>query len=118
MKRIAQIAAAAVLLAGAVAAATPAEDVGGTVMPYSLNAFNGDADAIADALREVKRRGGISRFVMSAPGHGVRVSGIMDVAGYAAIGRKIGELQRKVEADGSLTTIGERVFDPAEVYKK
>ena len=25
---------------------------------------------------------------------------------------------RKVEADGSLTTIGERVFDPAEVYKK
>ena len=48
MKRIVQIAAAA-LLAGAVVA-EPAEDVGGTVMPYSLNAFNGDADAIADAL--------------------------------------------------------------------
>ena len=25
---------------------------------------------------------------------------------------------RRVEADGSLTTIGERVFDPADVYKK
>ncbi|MBR0505156.1 MAG: hypothetical protein IJJ84_07085, partial [Kiritimatiellae bacterium] len=100
MKRIAQIAAAA-LLAGTVAAA-PAEEVGGTVMPYSLNAFNGDADAIADALREVKRRGGISRFVMSGPGHTVRVNGMMDVAGYAALGRRIGELQRKVAPDGIL----------------
>ena len=98
MKRIAQIAAAA-LLAGSVAAA-PAEDVGGTVTPYSLNAFNGDADAIADALREVKRRGGISRFVMSGPGHTVRVNGMMDVAGYAALGRRIGALQRKVASEG------------------
>ena len=100
MKRIAQIAAAA-LLAGSVAAA-PAEDVGGTVTPYSLNAFNGDTDAIADALREVKRRGGISRFVMSGPGHAVRVNGMLDVAGYAALGRRIGELQRKVASDGIL----------------
>lgn len=100
MKRIAQITAAA-LLAGTVAAA-PAEEVGGTVMPYSLNAFNGDADAIADALREVKRRGGISRFVMSGPGHTVRVNGMMDVAGYAALGRRIGELRRKVAPDGIL----------------
>ena len=97
MKRIVQIAAA--LLAGAVVA-EPAEDVGGTVMPYSLNAFNGDADAIADALREVKRRGDISRFVMSGPGHTVRVNGMMDVAGYAALGRRIGELQRKVASEG------------------
>ena len=100
MKRIVQIAAAA-LLAGAVVA-EPAEDVGGTVMPYSLNAFNGDADAIADALREVKRRGDISRFVMSGPGHTVRVNGMMDVAGYAALGRRIGALQRKVAPDGIL----------------
>lgn len=98
MKRVVQIAAAA-LLAGAVAAA-PEDDVGGTVMPYSLNAFNGDADAIADALREVKRRGDISRFVMSGPGHTVRVNGMMDVAGYAALGRRIGELRRKVASEG------------------
>ena len=102
MKRIVQIAAVAVLLAGSAVAATPAEDVGGTVMPYSLNAFNGDADAIADMLREVKRRGGISRFVMSGPGHTVRVNGMKDVAGYAALGRRIDALQRKVAPDGIL----------------
>ncbi|MBR2838315.1 MAG: hypothetical protein IKE55_06020 [Kiritimatiellae bacterium] len=80
----------------------PAEDVGGTVMPYGLGAFNGDTDRIAERLREVKARGGISRFVMSGPGHKVRVSGIMDVSGYAALGRRIGELRRKVAADGML----------------
>ncbi len=78
------------------------EDVGGTIMPHGLGSFHGDTDKIAERLREVKQRGGISRFVMSAPGHAVRVNGIKDVAGYAAIGRKIGELQRKVETDGIL----------------
>ena len=96
MKRIAKLFAASLLLAWSGAAGAPAEDVGGTVMPYSLNAFDGDVDAIADMLREVKRRGGISRFVMSGPGHKVRVNGMMDVAGYAALGRRIGELRRKV----------------------
>ena len=76
------------------------EEVGGTVMPYGLGAFGGDTDKIAERLREVKARGGISRFVMSGPGHKVRVSGIMDVEGYAALGRRIGELQRKVAPDG------------------
>ena len=78
------------------------EDVGGTVMPFGLGSFNGDTDKIAERLREVKRRGGISRFVMSGPGHRVRVNGIMDVAGYATLGRRIGELRRKVAADGIL----------------
>ena len=83
------------------AVACPAvEDVGGTVMPYSLAAFGGDTDKIAELLRNVKERGGISRFTMSGPGHRVRVNGIMDVAGYAALGRRIGEVQRKVAADG------------------
>ena len=80
----------------------PTEDVGGTVMPYGIGSYRGDTDKIAERLREVKRRGGISRFVMSGPGHSVRVNGIMDVAGYSAIGRKIGELRRKVAADGIL----------------
>ena len=78
------------------------EDIGGTVMPFGLGSFHGDTDKIAERLREVKRRGGISRFAMSGPGHSVRVNGIMDVAGYAALGRRIGELQRKVAADGIL----------------
>ena len=76
------------------------EEVGGTVMPYGLGAFLGDTDKIAARLREVKARGGITRFVMSGPGHRVRVNGIMDVEGYAALGRRIGELQRMVAADG------------------
>ena len=84
------------------ASALFAEDIGGTVMPYGLGAFGGDTDKIAERLREVKARGGISRFVMSGPGHKVRVNGIMDVAGYEALGRRIGELQRKVKADGIL----------------
>ena len=71
-------------------------------MPYGLGAFGGDADKIAERLCEVKARGGISRFVMSGPGHRVRVNGIMDVEGYAALGRRIGEIQRKVAADGIL----------------
>ena len=95
----------AVLIVSALPAACnqrPAEDIGGTVMPYGLGSYHGDTEKIAERLREVKRRGGILRFVMSGPGHAVRVNGVMDVAGYAAIGRKIGELQRKVAADGIL----------------
>ena len=71
-------------------------------MPYGLGSFHGDTDKIAGRLREVKERGGISRFVMSGPGHAVRVNGIMDVDGYAALGRRIDEIQRKVAADGIL----------------
>ena len=92
----------AVLLTVEAVAMLPAEDVGGTVMPFGLGAFNGDTDKIAERLREVKARGGISRFVMSGPGHRVRVNGMMDVEGYAALGRRIGEIQRKVAADGIL----------------
>ena len=94
--------AAVALVSGVCVAGAPAEDIGGTVMPHGLGSYNGDTDKIAKRLREVKRRGGISRFVMSGPGHSVRISGVMDVNGYAAIGRKIGELQRKVAADGIL----------------
>ncbi|MBR3221605.1 MAG: hypothetical protein IKF72_05165 [Kiritimatiellae bacterium] len=97
--------ASAMLLVSALSSAgcqPPAEDVGGTVMPFGLGAFGGDTDKVAERLREVKARGGISRFVMSGPGHAVRVSGIMDVAGYAALGRRIGEIRRKVAADGIL----------------
>ncbi len=58
-------------------------------MPFGLGAFGGDTDKIAERLREVKARGGISRFVMSGPGHAVRVNGVADIATYAKIGRKI-----------------------------
>ena len=99
MDRAFTISAFALLFA---ATAMGVEDIGGTVMPHGLGSFHGDTDKIAERLREVKRRGGISRFVMCGPGHAVRVNGIMDVAGYAEIGRKIGALQRKVAADGIL----------------
>ncbi len=90
------------LLAAAAAGAPPPEDVGGTVMPFGLGAFGGDTDKIAERLREVKRRGGISRFVMSGPGHSVRVNGMKDVAAYAELGRKIAEIQSKTAQDGIL----------------
>ena len=99
-----RMALSAACAAGLVLAASSAckEEVGGTVMPFGGRAFNGDADRIVEMLREVKARGGISRFVMSGPGHTVRVNGMMDVAGYAGLGRRIGELRRKVAADGIL----------------
>ena len=78
----------------------PKEEIGGTVMPYGLGSFHGDTDKIAERLREVKARGGISRFTMCGPGHSVRVNGMMNVEGYAELGRKIGELRDKVAADG------------------
>ena len=94
--------AAVALVSGVCVAGAPAEDIGGTVMPHGLGSYNGDTDKIAKRLREVKRRGDISRFVMSGPGHTVRVNGMMDVAGYAALGRRIDALQRKVAPDGIL----------------
>ena len=99
-----RMALSAACAAGLVLAASSAckEEVGGTVMPFGGRAFNCDADRIVEMLREVKARGGISRFVMSGPGHTVRVNGMMDVAGYAGLGRRIGELRRKVAADGIL----------------
>lgn len=99
-----RMALSAACAAGLVLAASSAckEEVGGTVMPFGGRAFDGDADRITEMLREVKARGGISRFVMSGPGHAVRVNGMMDVAGYAGLGRRIDELRRKVAADGIL----------------
>jgi len=97
MHRMLIVTAAALL----VAAASPAvEDVGGTVMPYSLNAMGGDVDRIVEQLRAVKERGGISSFTMGGPGHAVRVNGMMDIEGYAALGRKIAAIREATAADG------------------
>ena len=76
------------------------EDFGGTVMPFSANAFDGDAEKIAAQLRRIGARSGIRRFLLSGPGHSVRVRGMMDVAGYAALGRRIRQVKERVAADG------------------
>ena len=82
------------------AAAFAAEEVGGTVMPFGGSAFGGDADKVAERMRVVKERGGITRFVISGIGSSVRVNGIKGPEAYTALGRHIAAVQRKVAADG------------------
>ena len=73
------------------------ETLGGTVLPMSMK---DDVQAVVQRLKAIKARGDISRFALAAPGHAVRVNGIMDVAGYAQIGHKLRAIQRAVAADG------------------
>ena len=56
-----------------------AEEIGGAVLPMSAPLLNGDVKAIAQKLRTIKERGAISRFVLSSPGHSVRINGMMGV---------------------------------------
>lgn len=73
------------------------EDVGGTVMPYG----SGETpEEIAASLVKVRAKSGISNFTLSGPGHGVRLSGILDVTGYATLGRKIGAVRAKLVGKG------------------
>ena len=74
-----------------------AEEIGGAVLPMSMQ---GDVGEVVQKIRAVKARGDISRFVLSSPGHSVRVNGMMDVEGYARIGRKLRAIREAVAADG------------------
>ena len=73
------------------------ETIGGTVLPMSMR---GDVQTMVQRLKDIKARGDISRFALSAPGHAVRVGGIMDISGYVQIGRKLRAIQEAVSADG------------------
>ena len=86
-------------LVAVLAAAVAAGDVD-TVMPYSLSACGGEPAAIAERLRVMKERSGISRYVLSGPSHVVRVTGMLDEAGYAALGKKVRAIAELVRKDG------------------
>ena len=98
MRKMQKIVCVGVAVLGAVACAI--EEIGGTVMPLSGQVSQEGAQGIAQRLRAIKARGGISRFVLSAPGHSVRVKGMMDVAGYAEIGRRLRAIKDAVAGDG------------------
>ena len=88
------------LLAVFTACVAGASEQADTVMPYWLEACGGDPAAIAERLRVMRERGGISRYVLFGPGHGVRVTGLLDEAGYADIGRKVRAVAELVKGDG------------------
>ena len=72
----------------------------GTVTPWSLcDAGVNDAE-VAESLRHVKERTGISKFVLYGPGHSVRQEGLLDVAGYRELGRRVRNVKEAVAADG------------------
>ena len=78
----------------------PAEAFGGTIMPYSLSACGGDPVRLAERLKTVRDRSGISKFVLFGPAHVVRVTGMLDVAGYAALGEKVKAVKESLKGDG------------------
>ncbi|MBQ3289468.1 MAG: hypothetical protein IJH50_08690 [Kiritimatiellae bacterium] len=82
------------------AAACFAEEIGGAVLPMSAPLLNGDAKAIAQKLRAIKERGAISRFVLSSPGHSVRINGMMGVDAYRKIGCTLRAVREAVASDG------------------
>ena len=88
------------ILSGTDASQCSAESFGGTVMPYSLLACDGDPVRLADRLKTIRRRSGISKFVLYGPTHTVRVTGMLDVAGYAALGRKVKAVKELLGNDG------------------
>ena len=82
------------------AGASCAESFGGTLMPYSLNACAGDPARLADRLRTIKARSGISKFLLYGPGHSVRVTGMLDVSAYEAFGKVVKSVKDRVKGDG------------------
>ena len=77
-----------------------AEEIGGAVLPMSAPLLNGDVKAIAQKLRAIKERGAISRFVLSSPGHSVRINGMMGVDAYRKIGCTLRAVREAVASDG------------------
>ena len=76
------------------------ESFGGTIMPYALNACDGDPARLAARLKTIRARSGISKFVLYGPTHIVRVTGMLDVAGYAAIGAKVKAVKDLLGGEG------------------
>ena len=77
-----------------------AESFGGTLMPYSLSACDGDPSRLADRLRTIKARSGISKFLLYGPGHSVRITGMLDVPAYETLGKTVKSVKDLVKGDG------------------
>lgn len=84
----------------AAAGRTCAESFADTLMPYALKSCGGDSERLADRLRTIKARSGISKFLLYGPGHSVRITGMLDVADYEAIGRSVKDVKDRVKGDG------------------
>ena len=78
--------------------------MGATEIPFTIvPLFIGSdvpTDEVVQTLRGVHGRSGISRFVLHAPGHAVRLTGYYDAEGYRGLGRRIKDIQDQVRADG------------------
>jgi len=70
-----------------------------TVLPLGIG-MDKTTEAIAETIRDVHARAGVSRVVLHAPGHGVRILGYYDEAGYRAVGRRVKTVQDAVRTEG------------------
>lgn len=57
-------------------------------------------EEVARTMRDVHARVGIDKFVLHAPGHGVRITGAYDEAGYRGVGRRVKAIQDAVSDAG------------------
>ena len=76
-----------------------ADDRPFTVHPLPIGT-SASTEEIVTTVRGIHRCSGISRFVLHAPGHGVRLTGYYDAEGYRGVGRRIRAVQDQVRAEG------------------
>ena len=88
-------------LAGGAFCAAPAADgkIPLTVVPMGIGTSASPEEIVA-TVRGVHDRSGISRFVLHAPGHAVRLTGYYDREGYRGLGRRVKAIQDQVRPDG------------------
>lgn len=120
MNNIVKLVLGAFVLMAEVAAA---RDPLGTIMPYDLD-YGGSVEALAKRLEDVRCRSGISRFVLYAPKHVVRLSGCKSLEDYADYGRRIAQLKSILKPKGidcgylSMPTMNHGLNHPGGPYVK
>ena len=70
------------------------------ILPHGLN--QGDLEGEIAELRRIHAKTGIRRFVLHAPGHGVRVTGRVNRDTYERIGDDLAKVQAALKDDGVL----------------
>ena len=90
---------AAAFAASLIAVIAVAAEIPFTVVPMGIGT-SVSAETAVRTISDVHRESGITRFVLHAPGHTVRLAGYFDTEGYRATGRRVKAIQDALKADG------------------
>ena len=81
-------------------AAIARKSPGGFLDPVMPTMLSQDVEGLCEELRRIHSRTGIRRFILAAPGHSVRVTGVVSRETYTQIGRRLLAVKERLAPDG------------------